>query len=50
MGFRFFTWTRRVLKHSAGSSHFVYNRTTDASFKGYVGGSGAYLDKGSDNK
>ena len=49
VGFRFFTWTRRVISHSAGSPVFHYNQTTSVGQKGMVGGSGAYLDKGADN-
>ena len=49
VGFRFLTWTRTVLNHTAGSMTFTYNRTTQKSRKGFVGGSGAYLDKGLDN-
>ena len=50
VGFRFLTWTRRVLAHTAGSSSFHYNQTTPKGQTGLVGGSGAYLDKGSDNR
>ena len=49
VGFRFLTWTRTVLNHSAGSATFTYNKTTQKSRRGMVGGSGAYLDKGLDN-
>ena len=50
VGFRFLTWTRRVLTHEAGSSSFHYNQTTPKGQKGLVGGSGHYLDKGLDNR
>eukprot|EP01043_Picozoa_sp_COSAG02_P027513 COSAG02_NODE_1628_length_11586_cov_3.954644_5_plen_729_part_00 len=50
VGFRFLTWTRRVLSHEAGSSTFTYNQTTPKGQKGLVGGSGHYLDKGADNR
>jgi hypothetical protein len=50
VGFRFFTWTRRVLSHAAGSAEFRYNQTTPKGQKGLVGGSGGYLDKGYDNR
>ena len=49
VGFRFFTWTRRVTSHSVGSASFTYNQTTPAGQKGLVGGAGGYLDKGEDN-
>eukprot|EP01052_Picozoa_sp_SAG31_P009852 SAG31_NODE_527_length_14452_cov_4.274925_6_plen_278_part_00 len=42
VGFRFFTWTRRV-NHSAGSDRFFYDPSTPKGQKGLVGGSGSYL-------
>lgn len=45
VGFRFLTWTRRVLSHNATA--FQYD-STEAQY-GHVGGSGAYLNKGGDN-
>ena len=49
VGFRFFTWTRCVTSHTAGSSMFTYNPITAKGQKGMVGGAGAYLDRGADN-
>jgi hypothetical protein len=49
VGYRYYTWTRKVLKHSKGSMTFTYNKTIAQKGRGYVGGTGAYLDKGLDN-
>lgn len=45
VGFRFLTWTRRVLDHDTSS--FRYD-PSDAQY-GHVGGKGAYLDKADGN-
>jgi len=47
VGFRFLTWTRRVLSHDAANSSFQYD-PTDHQY-GRVGGNGNYLNKGADN-
>eukprot|EP01050_Picozoa_sp_SAG11_P008981 SAG11_NODE_819_length_7017_cov_3.801821_2_plen_559_part_00 len=48
VGFRFYTWTRRVEHHVPGSDRFSYN--PHAGPGRHVGGNGAYLDKGLDNR
>ena len=48
VGFRFYTWTRKVESHVPGSDRFTYN--FHAGPGTHVGGNGAYLDKGLDNR